>query len=124
MIVGIAATVRDQRACSSFSASALFSERRRGAARLVKTDSIASLIIHANIEEITAQELSCLIFCLLFDFIRQRLNKMINYDFLQTSFLEERGLCILKWLCFSHYFIFMPLTDKINSQIYNVKQFY
>ncbi len=90
MIVGIAATVRDQRACSSFSASALFSEHLRGAARLVKTDSIASLIIHANIEEITAQELSCLIFCLLFDFIRQRLNKMINYDFLQTSFLEER----------------------------------
>ncbi len=58
MIVGIAAR-------SSFSASALFSERLRGAARSVKTDIIASLIIHANIAEITAQELplSCLILC-------------------------------------------------------------
>ncbi len=65
MIVGIAATARDQRARSSFSASALFSERLRGAARSVKTDIIASLIIHANIAEITAQELplSCLILC-------------------------------------------------------------
>ncbi len=53
----IAATVRDQRA---FSASALFSKRLRGA-RSVKTDIIASLNVHANIEEITALELSCLI---------------------------------------------------------------
>ncbi len=49
----IAATARDQRA---FSASALFSEHLRGA-RSVKTDIIASLNVHANIEEITAQEL-------------------------------------------------------------------
>ncbi len=54
----IAATARDQRA---FSASALFSKRLRGA-RSVKTDIIASLNVHANIEEITALELSCLIF--------------------------------------------------------------
>ncbi len=57
----IAATARDQRA---FSASALFSERLRGA-RSVKTDIIASLNVHANIEEITALELSCLILCLI-----------------------------------------------------------
>ncbi len=50
----IAATARDQR---PFSASALFSERLRGA-RSVKTDFIASLNVHTNIEEITAQELS------------------------------------------------------------------
>ncbi len=58
----IAATVRDQRA---FSASALFSKRLRGA-RSVKTDIIASLNVHTNIEEITAQELSlsCLILCI------------------------------------------------------------
>ncbi len=43
----IAATARDQRA---FSASALFSAR---GARSVKTDIIASLNIHANIEEIS-----------------------------------------------------------------------
>ncbi len=57
----IAATARDQRA---FSASALFSERLRRA-RSVKTDINASLNIHANIEEITAQELSCLILFLI-----------------------------------------------------------
>ncbi len=48
----IAATARDQR---TFSASALFSKRLRGA-RSVKTDIIASLNVHANIEEITALE--------------------------------------------------------------------
>ncbi len=57
----IAATARDQRA---FSASALFSKRLRGA-RSVKTDIIASLNVHANIEEIIAQELSSLILCLI-----------------------------------------------------------
>ncbi len=31
----------------------------------VKTDIIASLNVHANIEEITALELSCLILCLI-----------------------------------------------------------
>ncbi len=61
----IVATMRDQRTRSSFSASALFSERLRGAARSVKTDIIASLILHANIEEITALELSCLILCII-----------------------------------------------------------
>ncbi len=55
----IAATGRDQ---CAFSASALFSAR---GARSVKTDIIASLNVHANIEEITAQELSCLILCLI-----------------------------------------------------------
>ncbi len=55
----IAATARDQRA---FSASALFSAR---GARSVKTDIIASLNVHANIEEITALELSCLILCII-----------------------------------------------------------
>ncbi len=61
----IAATARDQHA---FSASALFSKRLRGA-RSVKTDIIAEIIaslnVHANIEEITAQELSCLILCII-----------------------------------------------------------
>ncbi len=55
------ATARDQRTRSSFSASALFSERLRGAARSVKTDIIASLSLHANIAEITVQDSSCLI---------------------------------------------------------------
>ncbi len=63
----ITATARDQLARSSFSASALFSEHLRGAARSIKIDIIASLILHANIAEITAQELSlsCLILCII-----------------------------------------------------------
>ncbi len=64
MIVGSAATARDQHARSSFSAFAL-SERLRGAARSVIRDIIASLILHANIAKITAQELSCLILCII-----------------------------------------------------------
>ncbi len=77
MIVGTAATTRDQRARTPFSASALFSERLRGA-RSVKTNIIASLSLNANIAKITAQELSCLNLCVLFDLIRQQLNKIIN----------------------------------------------
>ncbi len=67
MIVGIAAAAQDQRVRSSFSASALFSECLRGAARLVKTDIIASQILHANIAKITAQELSlsCFVLCII-----------------------------------------------------------
>ncbi len=80
MIVGTAATARDQCTCSSFSASALFSERLRAAVHSVKRDIIASLNSHENIAEVTVKELSlsCLILCVLFDFIRQRLNKIIN----------------------------------------------
>ncbi len=59
VIVGTAAMLWDQRARSSFSASALFSERLRGAACSVKGDIIVIL-------------------CVLFDFIRQRLNKIKN----------------------------------------------
>ncbi len=67
MIVGIAAAARDQCARTSLSASALFSERLRGAACSVKIDIIASLILHENIAEITAQELSlsCFILCII-----------------------------------------------------------
>ncbi len=78
MIVGAAAMARDQRKRSSFSASALFSERLREAACSVKRYIIASLSLHAHIEEITARELSCLVFRVLFDFIRQWLNTIIN----------------------------------------------
>ncbi len=78
MIIGTAVMARDQRKRSSFSASALFSERLREAACSVKRDIIAPLSLHAHIEEITARELSCLIFRVLFDFIRQWLSKIIN----------------------------------------------
>ncbi len=115
----IAARARDQRA---FSASALFSERLRGA-RSVKTDIIASLNVHANIEEITALELSCLILFLIWF---HQTTAQYNYKlvFLCRLASWKGELVILKGTCFSHYFIFILLTDNINSQIYKVKQFY
>ncbi len=61
----IAATARDQHARSSFSASALFSERLRVAVHSVKRDIIASLSLHVSIANITAHELSCLIICII-----------------------------------------------------------
>ncbi len=51
MIVGAAATARDQRARGSFSASALFSERLRGVDHSVKRDIIASLSLHSDTVE-------------------------------------------------------------------------
>ncbi len=57
----IAEPARDQRA---FSASALFSKRLRGA-RSVKTDIIASLNVHANIEESTGIVLSYIVYYLI-----------------------------------------------------------
>ncbi len=65
MIVGTAATARDQYAHSSFFASPLFSEHLRGVGCSVKIYIIASLSLHANIAEITEQELSCLILCII-----------------------------------------------------------
>ncbi len=67
MIVGTAAAARDQCARTHLSASALFSERLRGAAHSVKRDIIASLSLHANIAKITAQglPLSCLVYYLI-----------------------------------------------------------
>ncbi len=69
LIIGTAATVRDQHTRSSFSASALFSERLREAACSFKIYIIASLSLHANIAEITAQELSlyCVYYLILSD---------------------------------------------------------
>ncbi len=67
MIVGIAATARDQRAPSSFSVSAPFSEHLRGVKKFrssVKADYVASLILHANIAEVTVQELCCHLVCI------------------------------------------------------------
>ncbi len=92
MIVGTAAKARDQCTGSSFSASALFSERLRGAACSVKRDIIASLILHANIAKITAQELSlsCLILSCVYYMISSDNGsiKLYIWIFVQTSFLE------------------------------------
>ncbi len=83
---------------------------------------VASLILHASIAEITAQLLS------------------LSYVYLISS---DDGAIIMIFLCrltswtgelvtysslngsrFSHYFIFIPLSDNRNSKIYQSKQFY
>ncbi len=83
---------------------------------------VASLILHASIAEITAQLLS------------------LSYVYLISS---DDGAIIRIFLCrltswkgelvmysslngsrFSHYFIFIPLSDNRNSKIYQWKQFY
>ncbi len=43
---------------------------------------------------------------------------------MQTSFLEGRAGYVFLKGCVSVIFIFIPLTDKRNSIIYRVKQFY
>ncbi len=91
----IAATVQDQCARSSFSASALFSERLRGAARSVIRDIIASLSLHANVPEITARELS--LSYIVYYLISSDNSSIKLYIFVQTSFLEGRdGYVFLK----------------------------
>ncbi len=80
---------------------------------------VASLILHASIAEITAQLLS------------------LSYVYLISSddgaiimiFCADEHLGRESWLClngsrFSHYFIFIPLSDNRNSKIYQWKQFY
>ncbi len=81
---------------------------------------VASLILHSSIAEITAQLLS------------------LSYVYLISSddgsYYKSEFLCRLhlgreSWLClngsrFSHYFIFIPLSDNRNSKIYQWKQFW
>ncbi len=68
MIVGTDATARDQHICTSFYASALFSEYQRSSPFSYNIYYVASLILHANIAEVTIQEMSlyCLILWVVF----------------------------------------------------------
>ncbi len=90
--------------------SALFSERRRGVVRSVKRIYyVASLILHANIAEITAQLLS-----LSYVYLISSNYGLIIRMFVQINILEGS----------SHYFIFFSLSDNRNSKIYQWKQFH
>ncbi len=44
--------------------------------------------------------------------------------FVQINILEGSWLCSLNGSRFSHYFIFIPLSDNRNNKIYQWKQFY
>ncbi len=81
---------------------------------------VASLILHASIAEITAQLLSLSYVYLILSVD----GAIIRIFFVQINILEGRaGLC-LNGSRFSHYFIFIPLSDNRNSKIYQWKQFY
>ncbi len=78
---------------------------------------VASLILHASIAEITAQLLSLSYVYL----ISSDDGAIIRIFFVQINILEGSWLCSLNGSRFSHYFIFIPLSDNRNSKIY---QFY
>ncbi len=83
---------------------------------------VASLILHASIAEITAQLLS-----LSYVYLISSDDGAIIRIFLcrLTSWKGELVMySSLKGSRFSHYFIFIPLSDNRNSKIYQWKQFY
>ncbi len=83
---------------------------------------VASLILHASIAEITAQLLS-----LSYVYLISSDDGAIIMIFLcrLTSWKGELVMySSLNGSCFSHYFIFIPLSDNRNSKIYQWKQFY
>ncbi len=94
-----------------------------GAAQPVQLKQMLLLFysFHANIAEITAQNCLCLSYIVCIEFIRQRLNKLKSMILCRPSLLGRESW--LKGLCFSHYFIFIPFTEKRNSKINKVKQF-
>ncbi len=77
---------------------------------------VASLILHASIAEITAQLLS-----LSYVYLISSDDGAIIMIFVQMNILEGSWLCSLNGSRFSHYFIFIPVSDNRNSKIY---QFY
>ncbi len=99
-----------------FSASALFSERLRGAARWVKTDIIASLSLHAITAEITAHELSvsCLILCIIW-FHQTMAQYIYKWGFLEgrAGYVFLKGCFSVTISCLSRW-----LTKIILSKIY------
>ncbi len=74
---------------------------------------VASLILHASIAEITAQLLS-----LSYVYLISSDDGAIIRIFVQINILEGRAGYSLNGSCFSHYFIFIPLSDNRNSKIY------
>ncbi len=85
---------------------------------------IASLILHAIIAEIIAQLLS-LSYVLPIWFYRTMARLGYKSGFLcRLTFRKEELKCSLNGSRFSHYFIFIPLSDNRNNKIYQWKQFY
>ncbi len=105
----------------SLCASALFSAQRREQHFQLNTDIMlfASLIWHASIAEITAQLLFLsYVYLILSD------DGSILRIFVQINILEGRAGYSLNGSRFSHYFIFIPLSDNRKSKIYQWKLFY
>ncbi len=89
MIAGTATAARDQRARSSFSASALFSEHLRGAVHSVKRDyCFSKFTCKYSRNHSTGIVLSCVYYFISSDNGSIKLEIRI---FVQTSFLEGRA---------------------------------
>ncbi len=105
------------RVCVCACASGRFSTRRRRAALSVKHRYyVASLIFHASIAGITAQLLSLSYVYLI--------SNRLSWFLCRLTFWK--GDLVMYGSRFSHYFIFIPVSDNRNSQmkIYQWKQFY
>ncbi len=103
--------------CARACASARFSVRQRRAALSVKHRYyVASLIFHASIAGITAQLLSLSYVYLI--------SNRLSWFLCRLTFWK--GDLVMYGSRFSHYFIFIPVSDNRNSQmkIYQWKQFY
>ncbi len=74
---------------------------------------LASLILNTSIAEITAQLLS-----LSYVYLISLNDSAIIRIFVQINILEGRAGYSHNGSRFSHYFIFIPLSDNRNSQIY------
>ncbi len=105
----------------SLSTSALFSERRRGAALSVKHRYyVASLILHASIAKITAQLLS-----LSYVYLISSDDSSIIRIFVQINILEGRAfyVVLMSRVSITIFYSFRCLTTE-TVKIYKWKQFY
>ncbi len=101
----------------SRSLSALSSARGREEQRFNSVKHryyVASLILHASIAEITAQLLS-----LSYVYLISSDNGEIIMIFVQINILEGRAGYSINGSHFSHYFIFIPLSDHRKRKIYH-----
>ncbi len=117
-VCSVSLPVRAHPLSLSLSASAqfLFSDRQRGAARFNSVKQILCCFSNLTCKYSRNHSTAIVFILCVFDFIRRRCD---YHDFL----CADEHLGRESWLClngsrFSHYFIFIPLSDNRNSQIY------
>ncbi len=106
----------------SASAQFLFSDRQRGAAlNSVKHRYYVASLIYMQVKPKSQHSYGLYLMCIWFHQTTVRLSWFFCAD---EHLGREIWLCSLNGSRFSHYFIFIPLSDNRNSKIYQWKQFY